>query len=691
MAGWGWLAGAVLLAIYKLAAYLWWRRRVFRWNSAPAPALTLLAEQAATQAGLSQSKPLPLYENAAVPTAMLVELWHTVLLVPRHFAESPQAALVLLHEYTHFCRRDLLKKLVLQAAVCLHWFNPAVWWLDRCAQQEIELACDECVLALAGPTARADYSHALLGAASGRAPCLVTQFGNGKRLMRLRLANLFAIGKRRGRVIVALCLLAAVSAGLFVACGTAETTEQTPPAASAVSAEPSTAADDVCLRQAYDFAAWLLSSNLEGRYQETFAADPDQLPEAVQRWYYEPAAQFATPELIDRLTRDRLPVSYDKEAFLGGYLVSDVLCELRLAADRAENDDPYDLNIQLKVTTQDGVTTDHAVSMTVFMDKSGPTPLIRSYRFTKGWPLEIAAPAATPAPALVGDLVTLGDEVYRKGADGAYYHLDENGNLDDSEPVKIKVEVVQQTAPASILSLDEVRLIVPLPVTEMTTSSAAYTNFSKYAVCPLKSLQPGSFATSAAELMQLNSNTILNFYLSRAPQTPDGQYTVTTGNFRDPNAAIAPEDAALQVGLLNADGTALYLLDGPVLANHDSGYFYTVLVRDLPKGDYTVALVNGSEGKPFSGALYYNLIGTSGSNHIYKNTAFNGDDQSDEIFTVDRVTARSIKELTDPLCVVTGTSFDPQTKVMTIRCATSGMDADGHNQQGSATFKIKLP
>lgn len=53
---------------------------------------------------------------------------------------------VLCHELWHIKRRDNLFKLFCCIAVCLHWFNPAVWLMLTLANRDIELACDEAVL-----------------------------------------------------------------------------------------------------------------------------------------------------------------------------------------------------------------------------------------------------------------------------------------------------------------------------------------------------------------------------------------------------------------------------------------------------------------------------------------------------------------------------------------------------------------
>ena len=71
--------------------------------------------------------------------------------------------LVLAHEVEHVRRFDLIKKLILAAALCLHWFNPLVWAMWLLANRDIELACDEAVVRRLGHDARSGYARMLIG------------------------------------------------------------------------------------------------------------------------------------------------------------------------------------------------------------------------------------------------------------------------------------------------------------------------------------------------------------------------------------------------------------------------------------------------------------------------------------------------------------------------------------------------
>ena len=69
---------------------------------------------------------------------------------------------ILVHEYFHIRRFDMLWKLLALCAVCLHWFNPLVWVMLVLFNRDLELSCDEMVLRHFGGTERASYAHSLI-------------------------------------------------------------------------------------------------------------------------------------------------------------------------------------------------------------------------------------------------------------------------------------------------------------------------------------------------------------------------------------------------------------------------------------------------------------------------------------------------------------------------------------------------
>ena len=70
----------------------------------------------------------------------------------------------ILHELTHFKRRDLWLKTLALLVNAVHWFNPFMWYMTRLVERDTELACDEAALKLLPPEEHKAYGTTILDA-----------------------------------------------------------------------------------------------------------------------------------------------------------------------------------------------------------------------------------------------------------------------------------------------------------------------------------------------------------------------------------------------------------------------------------------------------------------------------------------------------------------------------------------------
>lgn len=87
-----------------------------------------------------------------------------VILVPKtaDWSDTRSLSYVLEHEYIHIQHFDTLTKLLITAALCIHWFNPLVWVMYLLFNRDIELSCDETVLRRFGENTKSDYAMTLI-------------------------------------------------------------------------------------------------------------------------------------------------------------------------------------------------------------------------------------------------------------------------------------------------------------------------------------------------------------------------------------------------------------------------------------------------------------------------------------------------------------------------------------------------
>ena len=150
-----WFTGAALLAMWFLVRYVRWRRR-FR-ESVPVDCPGL-------ETCLPTWRKVRLRVTDRIAAPLTYGLLRPVVLLPKtlDLRDEETVICVLAHELAHIRRLDSLFKLVLTAALCLHWFNPAAWLLYVLANRDMELRCDETAVLTLGEDSRARYALALI-------------------------------------------------------------------------------------------------------------------------------------------------------------------------------------------------------------------------------------------------------------------------------------------------------------------------------------------------------------------------------------------------------------------------------------------------------------------------------------------------------------------------------------------------
>lgn len=218
--GWCWAAGTALFLLWQLGSYLVLRAKLSR-SRRPLTDEAILAVLEKESAAAGRQKPLPVY-TAAVGSPMIVGAIKPTLLLPELELSTEQLSLVFRHELIHYRRRDIWYKLLLMLANAIHWFNPMVWLMVYAADRDLELSCDEAVVAGRDEAYREEYGRCLLAvvrAGMSRRTLFTTNFYSGKKTLKNRLATILdTTKKRRGTLALAALLLAAAVAGSLVAC-----------------------------------------------------------------------------------------------------------------------------------------------------------------------------------------------------------------------------------------------------------------------------------------------------------------------------------------------------------------------------------------------------------------------------------------------------------------------------------------
>lgn len=151
-----WIVGAVVCAGWMLGGHLR-SRRIY---AASLPVRDSFVLDWLARGGLR--RPVQARCSDQITAPLTYGILYPVVLLPSgmDLSDRERLSCVLAHEYTHIRRFDALRKALLAAALCLHWYNPLVWAMYHLASRDMELACDEAVIRSGAD--RRSYALALL-------------------------------------------------------------------------------------------------------------------------------------------------------------------------------------------------------------------------------------------------------------------------------------------------------------------------------------------------------------------------------------------------------------------------------------------------------------------------------------------------------------------------------------------------
>lgn len=210
-----WVAGAALCALWFVIGGLRTARR-FR-DGQPVCADYAVRWYAADSA----RRRIRLRESSHIATPLAYGMLRPTILLPEGFdaREEEMVACVLLHEEMHLRRGDLWLKVGLVLAACLYWFSPLSWVMLRAANRDIELACDEAVLAHMGLQHRSAYAMALIRMEARKSEGQILASGFAGSALEARITAIMKAKKTtKTAVAAAIVLCLCVTAG-FAATG----------------------------------------------------------------------------------------------------------------------------------------------------------------------------------------------------------------------------------------------------------------------------------------------------------------------------------------------------------------------------------------------------------------------------------------------------------------------------------------
>ncbi|MCM1065297.1 MAG: M56 family metallopeptidase [Eubacterium sp.] len=157
-------------------------------------------------------------QSDRISSPLTYGLVRPVILLPKHLEREGGRKLeyILQHELVHIRRLDGAWKIAMEAALCLHWFNPLVWVMYVFMNRDLELSCDEEVLRVLGTEARKDYALTLIGMEERRQLPVPLYSGFGKNAVEERIGEIMkykkktkaAVGAAAALILAVVCVFA---------------------------------------------------------------------------------------------------------------------------------------------------------------------------------------------------------------------------------------------------------------------------------------------------------------------------------------------------------------------------------------------------------------------------------------------------------------------------------------------------
>lgn len=164
--------------------------------------------------------PVPVYVVRWISSPCLAGIFRPAIYVNEGFFEKKENDLILEHEKTHYRHLDYIWSLIRILCVCVHWFNPLVWYAAYLSKHDCECACDASVISKLNQQECVIYGNLLLQIVCknniGKDHFLMsTSISNNAKLLKKRLVKILNRPEHHMVLTVLLILMTTALLGSF--------------------------------------------------------------------------------------------------------------------------------------------------------------------------------------------------------------------------------------------------------------------------------------------------------------------------------------------------------------------------------------------------------------------------------------------------------------------------------------------
>ncbi len=210
-----WAAGMAVFAGLALCGYMRLHRNVHRDLMPATEKLEALFDECRRELKINRRIKLCVQRCAQSPAL----LFPSTVLLPADVVEmnQQQVKLALMHELTHYRRKDHIVAMLLLVLRIVYWFNPVVHVAESMIREDIETACDHSVVKRLNPAEKGVYARSLISMYKNTPDTqmvLGMALGGTRKSAEKRIRGIYMKQKSQWRV----KLTAALMAGVIAVC-----------------------------------------------------------------------------------------------------------------------------------------------------------------------------------------------------------------------------------------------------------------------------------------------------------------------------------------------------------------------------------------------------------------------------------------------------------------------------------------
>lgn len=210
-----WLTGMAAAILWLFPGGMRLRRQIIRCGSTDTPAwLKARARECAKVLNMRRDVRIIVQPVLAMPAVM--GIFRPILAMPESVVrdgDGERVRHILMHEFSHIRRGDLIVIALLNLLSAVYWFHPLVWLCFNLIREDMETYCDNDVVNALGDGQRQEYIRTLVyfSGVGGRSRAQAALSLRDARLkMRKRIEAMFMIKKTKPAIAVPVILLVMV-------------------------------------------------------------------------------------------------------------------------------------------------------------------------------------------------------------------------------------------------------------------------------------------------------------------------------------------------------------------------------------------------------------------------------------------------------------------------------------------------